>query len=153
MLALVFAQDVKQYGYNTILQNLVSKLQTLENEGIKVNFLKDQDHIRGSLVAISADNLGANGLLGMVESFNAKYFCRICLMEHSNIQNIHHENQVELRTRQNYQEHITNQLTKPFNENTFGIKSHCALNELKFFNTIDAPTIDIMHDQLEAVVQ
>lgn len=59
--------------FDEIAEVLVNELQQLEEVGINV----DGRVIKGSLVRLVSDNLGANGAIGLVESFNS-YFCRIC---------------------------------------------------------------------------
>lgn len=58
---------------------------------ISVDFLPFK--LKGTLVALSHDNLGGNMLHGMVESFSANYFCRIYLtyLHKSDIQNVYSE--------------------------------------------------------------
>ena len=157
LLSLMYSQDVKKYGINLVLENMIRELKILETTGIRVNFLKTQKYLKGSLVAISADNLGSNSLCGFVESFSATYFCRICLVNHSDLQTVFNERQVTLRTKENYALHLSEQLQKNLSNeesnNTYGVKDSCCLNELQYFHMIDGPTVDIMHDLLEGVVQ
>lgn len=106
--------------------------------------------LRGSLVAISADNFGANSLLGFVESFSAHQYCRHCLTEKSNVNNVLSESQTFLRNISNYNE----QLNLLQSQNMVqGIKHPTILNELTYFHFLNAPTVDAMHDILEGVAQ
>ena len=152
LLSLLYAPDIKKYGYSTILSKLVSDLKFLETEGIDVDFLKSPKNIKGSLAALSVDNLGANGLLGMVESFSATYSCRHCLCDKTKMQNTFSESEVELRTPENYAIHLQ-ELDQTLENNVFSIKHRCCLNELNYFHIFQAPTADIMHDALEGVAQ
>lgn len=68
LLGLAYAQDIKKYGFNVVLRQFVNEMELLESKLIEIDFLYDQIYLRGSLVAVSADNLGANSLLGFVES-------------------------------------------------------------------------------------
>jgi hypothetical protein len=38
------------------------------------------------------------------------------------------------------------------NSRTFGVQSECELNKLQYYNFLNSPTVDIMHDVLEGVV-
>lgn len=147
LLALTNAQDTKFYGYNNILYCLVQELKLLEDVGIEIKFLQNQNCLKGSLVALSGDYLGANGMLGMVESCRADNFCRICLIDRCDISKVFEESQVTLRTI--YEHYKDVEKAEATHSIVHGVKSSCILNELTYFNTIEAPTADIMHDILE----
>jgi hypothetical protein len=69
--ALFHTQDLKTYGFDSILEPIVSDLKVLETEGIDVPFFSD--HIHGSIVHVTGDNLGIHCLFGSEESFSARY--------------------------------------------------------------------------------
>lgn len=57
-------------------------VQTLEREGLYVDHFGE--NIKGSLVTVSANNLG--GFAGFQESFHVDKFCRFCLASIKDIQ-------------------------------------------------------------------
>ena len=63
--ALFHAQDIKTYGFDTILEPIINDLKVLETDGIKVPMFKSPVH--GSIVQVTGDNLGIHGLFGFVE--------------------------------------------------------------------------------------
>lgn len=65
------ANDVKKYGYARVLEPFLKDLTTLEKEGIF--FLQVGRNIRGIVVCVTADNLSAHSLSGLVESFSGYY--------------------------------------------------------------------------------
>lgn len=75
LIALVKSQDIKCNGYDKILNKIVGELKFLETTGIT---LKNGVNLKAILVNFSSDNLGANTVLGFVESFSATYYCRMC---------------------------------------------------------------------------
>lgn len=150
LLGFAFSADVRKYGYDKILHSFVTEVKLLERDGFQVDFLNGQSVLKGGLVAISADNLGANSLLGFVESFAAHQYCRHCLIERSNVNNVLRESEVILRNVSNYNEHINLLETQ---NNVHGIKRPTILNDLSYFHILNAPTVDIMHDILEGVAQ
>lgn len=97
LLGLAYSVDVKKYGYNAILHSFVTELKLLERDGIDINFIEGQSKLKGSLVAISADNLGANSLMGFVESFSALNYCCHCLIDKSNVNNVLRESETIIR--------------------------------------------------------
>lgn len=75
--ALCKTVHIKQYGYNKVLEPLIRDLKHLKTTGIFVKRLGSC--IKGIVMYVSADNLGAHSLAGYQESFNVEKFCRFCL--------------------------------------------------------------------------
>ncbi|XP_057181928.1 uncharacterized protein LOC130548896 [Triplophysa rosa] len=73
---LSYSSDVKKYGYSAILEPLLKDIEVLEKQGIYVQKLGD--NIQGTVLYVSADNLGAHSLGGFQENFNVDKFCRFC---------------------------------------------------------------------------
>ncbi|KAK5647312.1 hypothetical protein RI129_002204 [Pyrocoelia pectoralis] len=150
LVALFYSNDIKSYGFNKILDVIVKDIKTLENEGVYNNYLGRK--IKGSIVALSHDNLGGNQLFGMVESFSATYYCRICLASKNETLTLTRQNDALLRTNDLYEEHCRT-LKTSIETSLYGIKYRSCLNDLKYFKLCNNPTVDIMHDLLEGVVQ
>lgn len=64
----------EDYDYNHIADLILNEISTLETHGIKAGNMI----FRGSLVNVACDNLGANNVFGLVESFSANHYCRYC---------------------------------------------------------------------------
>lgn len=148
--ALFYSADLKTLSFNTILSPIIRDLKILESEGISVAFLPYK--LKGTLVALSHDNLGGNTMYCMVESFSANYFCRFCTIHKSDTQKVFSENHnlCILRTIDFYK-NIPESIQK--GTNYFGIKELSILNELTYFTLSNSSSVDIMHDLLEGVVQ
>lgn len=101
----------------------------------------------GTIVTLSHDNLAANLLCGMVESFQANYCCRLCLAHKSEIQTKLSDEDVSLRTALTFQNS-----TNFVDENNFGFKRWSLLNDLNYFKLGDSLSVDVMHDILEGCV-
>lgn len=151
--ALFHAQDIKTYGFDTILEPIVSDLKVLEIDGITAPMFKSP--VRGSIVQVTGDNLGIHGLFGFVESFSARNCCRFCLTEKGDFQTVFCEDEesVILRTKDMHAEHCATIQTNPQLPHVYGVKRSCLLNTLQFFNTANNFSVDIMHDILEGVAQ
>ena len=63
---------MKQFGFEKFLSPLIKDLKSLEQTGVFVKTLNN--HIKGSVFCVCADNLGAHALAGFQESFNVKTF-------------------------------------------------------------------------------
>lgn len=130
--------------FDEIAEVIVNELQHLENVGIEV----DGKLIKGSLVRFVSDNLGANGAVGLVESFNS-YFCRICEISKENSQHLVIERQDIMRTKDSYQkcvetaENIIQQGKAIDFKATKGVKRECIFNRLQNFHILTNPTLDV----------
>jgi hypothetical protein len=151
LLALVYTQDIKQYGMSSILQIFKSEILQLE-KGFTMTDMNGVDHkIRVILAQVVGDNLGLHGLLGYTEGFRGDYCCDICLGTAADQQEQFRENAFVMRTVASYEEHVA-QLSAS-HSSSFGIKSKCCLSELQFYHPATNFTCDVMHDLLEGVVQ
>lgn len=103
--ALFHAQDIKRYGFNSILEPLVHDLKILETQGLQIPTFEDV--IYGTLVQVTGDNLGLHCLFGFVESFGAHYCCCFCLLEKHYFQSVFSEDdpKVVLRTADTHSHH------------------------------------------------
>jgi hypothetical protein len=100
------------------------------------------------------DNKGSNAIGGFVESFGSRVenFCKFCLSDSHTRQKCFRENELQLRTYENYLE--SSRLATTMSNNIHnGVKFYSILNDLKHFNVIDGLPVDHMHDYLEGVVQ
>lgn len=64
---------VKEYGYEKVLEPLLCDLAVLEEHGVFVPQIGK--NIKGTVQCVAADNLGAHGIAGFVESFSGVYVC------------------------------------------------------------------------------
>lgn len=98
---------------------------------VSINYLKTfipqlWSFIKGTVQSVVADNLGAHGLAGFVESFSGKYFCRFCTAQHCDIQGKEVKSGVfERRTKEVHQLHVKTAQEK--GESCFGVKTVCFL--------------------------
>lgn len=155
LVALCETSNLKAHDntFDEIAEVIINELQHLENIGIEV----DGKFIKGSLVRFVSDNLGANGAIGMVESFNS-YFCRICEISKADSQHLVIERQDIMRTKDSYQKCVETaenfiQQDKAIDfKETKGVKRECIFNRLQNFHILDNPTLDVMHDINEGLI-
>ncbi|KAL7302452.1 hypothetical protein TKK_0005103 [Trichogramma kaykai] len=72
-------------------------------EGIELSISQERVQIFFKLGLIVGDNLGLHGILGFTESFNANYACRFCKMNKFQRSIAIQEDEVYLRTKENYE--------------------------------------------------
>lgn len=70
------AEDTKQFGFQRVLEPLLTDIQSLEKDGLFVPALGKA--IKGTVVSVVADNLGAHSVAGFVKSFAGSYICVLC---------------------------------------------------------------------------
>lgn len=153
LIALINADDLhtEYTDFNNVWFNVVNEIKVLEESGIQINH---ELNLKGTVTVLSGDNLGLNSVTGLVESFRATYFCRICKLPRQMCQTKCKESLSEIRTLSDYVEAlkiIENSTSVDFSA-TKGIKRECALNRLKYFHTMNNVTVDIMHDINEGVI-
>lgn len=76
-------KDTDQFDY--IANFIVNELKLLETEGIQI---ENGSILKGSLIQILADNLGADTISGFTKSFNAQYSCRFCISDSNDRRNL-----------------------------------------------------------------
>lgn len=150
LVALFYSSDIKNFGINLVLDVIVRDIKILENSGVYDS--TSQNYVKGTLIGLSHDNLGGNMLFGMVESFSATHFCRICIADKGQSQTLCFQDDRLLRTDELYEMHCKSPRSAD-QVHTFGVKFKSSLNNLNFFKLCNNPSVDIMHDLLEGVVQ
>ena len=111
-------------------------LITLEREGV---FLPQVGkNIRGTVFCVSADNLGAHSLSGLVENF---------IGDRSDYQQKEvHSGAFPLRTKENYDLHVQSVKINPALVHCCGVKKSCPITEkLSHFHFVTGYPPDLLH--------
>jgi len=133
-----------------IFEPLLHDIVTLEQQGLFIPQLGS--FLKGTVQCVIADNLGAHGLAGFVESFSGKYFCRFCTAQLCDIQEKEVKTGVfECRTKEVHQRHI--KTAQEGGVSCFGVKKSCILTDnLSHFNVTSGYPPDIVHNLFEGIV-
>lgn len=153
LICLCNSNDVKteQTDYNNIWNLIAEDIKYLEETGIDVD---KNTNVKGTLAYMSFDNLGANSSFGMVESFRAFFYCRICELPREECEKSTREHPNMLRKKEQYMKQLAI-IEKSETVNlsvTKGIKRLCALNEIENFHIMENISVDILHDLNEGVI-
>lgn len=149
--ALINSEDVKCYGYDSVLKPLLDDLTILEQQGLFIAKLGKT--LKGFVHCVVADNLGAHSIAGFLEKFSGKYVCRFCTAENVDIQTKEvNSGAFCVRTEDIHVSHL-----KAIEEKTlvnhFGVKRKCVLSEhLSYFNVTQSFPPDIAHDLFEGII-
>lgn len=143
--------DAKTFGYEKIVEPLLRDLQLLENQWIYISRLGTS--VRGTVLYVSSDNLGAHSFAGFLESFNVDKFCRFCLASRSDIQSCSVQSgSFVLRTKESHNENLSRLRENEKLQSADGVKRDCVLNQLSYFHCITEFPPDFLHDLLEGIV-
>ena len=144
--SLVYSDDKKYTKNAKVFSKLIEEANFLRNTGIFINIENTIKNIKFDEILIVGDNLGANGISGFVESFQANYYCRICKVSSEEAKTLMKEKENLLRTRSNYESDLEKKdLSKT------GIKEECAFHQIEDFHITENQSVDMMHDFLEGV--
>jgi len=146
------AVDGKKYGYGAVLEPLLKDLVHLEEEGLFVPAFGK--NIKGTVVSVVADNLGAHSIGGFLESFSGSHVCRFCLGKLSEFQEKEVRSRAfQPRTKQEHSIHVQTALENPTLTHCFGVKRQCVLTDsLKYFHVLSGYPPDLLHDLFEGIV-
>nr|XP_054600874.1 uncharacterized protein LOC129164486 isoform X2 [Nothobranchius furzeri]XP_054600875.1 uncharacterized protein LOC129164486 isoform X2 [Nothobranchius furzeri] len=146
------AVDIKKYGYDQVLAPLLKDIAILEQDGIYISTLGQ--NVKGSVLCVAADNLGAHSISGLVENFSGPFVCRFCLGQRSDFQIKEvRSGAFPLRTKEEHASHVLTIKANPAWTHFYGVKKSCPLTEnLKYFHCVTGYPPDILHDIFEGIV-
>ena len=150
LLALCKSIHINKYGFGPIASHFNEEMHVLENSGITVDGYAHE--IRGALAFIAGDNLNSHMIGGYNACFspNVLYPCRFCLTTNSEMQETFTVDEMSLRTRESYNQHVS-AMHQNGTESSFGIRCKSSFISGSF-HVVDGLPPDIMHDLLEGVV-
>lgn len=144
------SKSIQDHGFGAIMQPLLRDLLTLEEEGIIIEKPEGNFQMKGSVTAVVADNLGAHGIGGFMESFNTLRNCRFCMVVRNVMVASLDVTISPLRTVAGYTEQVQVVTEAPGLANTYGIKQDSPLNQLQHFHVINGLPCDLAHDLFES---
>ncbi|KAJ8668187.1 hypothetical protein QAD02_009850 [Eretmocerus hayati] len=132
LVLLCFEDFVLSYGWEQVLEKLVSDIKTLETRGISYNSESGREiQVKGSLIAVTGDNSGNHSIGGFQKNFsNLNYISRYCETKMSEFREQLRPR--KLRTVESYNECIK-EIKSP-RKPVIGIKMNSPLNSLKYFH-------------------
>jgi hypothetical protein len=146
LLALFHSSDRTALGNKRMFEKVIEDLNILSDNGILLNVYGLPRRVKFHVVCITGDNLGLNGILGFVESFNSMFSCRICSVDKNNMQSMLYEQPGLLRTEKSYSVDLAlNDYSKT------GIKEQCVWFKLRHFDLFRNVAVDVLHDFMEGV--
>lgn len=152
LLLICYSWDVKRYGFEKILQQLVYDLEILE-KGIDIKLANGQKfNLIATLECVCGDNLATKEILGFL-SPACKYFCLFCMISRQQLKEPNTEiNNIQKRSKQLHHTHVDKIAQNSTLSKDFGVKEDSILNKLARYHVINGSVYDIMHDLLEGVV-
>lgn len=128
-------QDYKHFGQNLVFGSLVKDLKDFETNGV---ILPDGQLCKGTLYAISGDNLGSHNIGGFTENFSrSSYFCRYCEINREAFLADPLAKGPD-RTPQSFQKHVENLSCNVESRDCGGVKFDSIFNELTYFHVCES---------------
>ncbi|XP_017464873.1 PREDICTED: uncharacterized protein LOC108358198 isoform X1 [Rhagoletis zephyria] len=143
--AFISTKTVKCSGVENSFYYLVEELKLLE-EGIEILTKNGNKKVHFILGLVIGGNLAVNSIMGFVQSFNSKRYCRVCTRTKDQMRNDVSEKQEALRDDESYYKDL---LENNYQET--GIREVCVFDSLKYFNVTENFSFDLMHDVFEGV--
>ena len=151
LLALCRSIHINKYGFEPIALRFNEEIEVLETSGIAVDGYPHEMH--GAVAFIAGDNLNSHMIGGYNACFSPKvlYPCRFCLTTNSEMQEILFVDEMSVRTRHSYDQHVSAMQQNGNELPCFGIRRKSTFISGSF-HVVDGLPPDIMHDLLEGVV-
>lgn len=141
------ASDVKEHGYDSILRPFICDLNKLFT-GVEIqlkNASNSESVMKASLEHVVGDNLAANAILGMVQSFRGGYFCRFCYIPGNEVSSSSHCRDQLRRSDVSHFLDVERVMDSATDKVAIcGVKEPCALDQLPYFSGVKATVPDIM---------
>lgn len=149
IVAVCNANDVKELGFNHILELISKEIETLETDAVEL----DEDlRLKSILTSFTFDNLGGNECFGLQMNFSQGQFCRICTISKKESEQLTVDDLSLWRTKEEYTSFIVDGVENLRPKSSKGYKGYCKLNNCNHFHTVTNHTVDPLHDILEGVV-
>lgn len=144
--ALIKSQNVKYYGNDLTMNELIKNITLLETEGITFMIENKATTVHFIMGLILGDNLGLNQILEFSKSFSASYFCRFCIDSKQVTSTLCTENLESIRNIENYKDGVSTS-----DVSLTGIFKNSIWNKIPSFHVTSNLAVDIMHDVFEGV--
>jgi len=142
---------VKDHGYCAVFEPLVQELQKLYTDGFTA--MLPGGHVARFYVVlctVSGDNLSSNALAGFRQVFNSGRFCRVCMIDYSEIST--KTNSCTLRNAAFHLYHLEEVKQNAENSAVYGVKGPSVFASLEYLDITQAFPADPMHDCHEGIM-
>lgn len=150
-LVLLFEEKhIKKLGFDALLAPLLKDLRQLESVGVEVLLEK---RVKGTVICVTGDNLGAHQLGGFSENFSTEtFFCRYCCISRDEF-TAEPWKLGTTRSIAHYQSCVDVLDQDETQSKHLGVKRNSAMNSLAFFHVCN-PGLPpcLAHDLFEGVV-
>ena len=152
-IASAFNQDVKKYGFNTIIQPILKDLKELEITGLQIALTNSNETFFASIAQVSGDNLGIHQIFGIKCCLRGENICHLCNASTNMIQKCFHESDFVKITKISYEKKLKEVLEDQSNIALYGLRESTDLNSLNYFHITNNYMFDLFHDIWEGVAK
>ena len=141
---------LKKYGLPAVLEDVLTDLRHLEENGIDVVTKDGEFHFAVELLLLIGDNLAQHQVGGFFESFQSNKSCRFCMVSKPDMK----KGLIgPLRNAQTHDEHVRLVEETPEVANIYGVKKRSVFHCLGSFHSATSLPSDIGHDVFEGVAK
>jgi len=159
LLAIAYYTDIVK-GLDKILDEVVSEIKILQNEGITVLINGMEKSYKGSLLMVTGDTPALAFLGGFKMSVSADKLCRTCMTDQDKWRKFFVERAFTLRNMESHlnhleiiEEHEMHQITREYWKRNFGVNRRSKLIDIPHFDITMCLVQDIMHVLSEGVLE
>ena len=146
LLAMCLTEDIKRYGFSSILNPIMDDIVLMATKGLEIEVRGlGQVQVYAGLSTFCADALAMNNIFGLVESFSHDFYCLICYVTRASALVYFMENQFKLRNKSEYEKDLRDILNNPKLTHVRGVKGIIFLNRSTFWHWTGNYCLDIMH--------
>lgn len=148
IVAVCNSNDVKELGFNHILEPITNEIKTLEINGTD---LGEGLRLKCILTSFTFDNLGGNECFGLQMNFSQGSFCRVCTISKKDSEYLTKNDPSLWRTKEEYNSFIVEGVENLVPKDSKGYTHYSKLNNCAHFHTVVNHAVDPMHDLLEGI--
>ncbi|XP_062563282.1 uncharacterized protein LOC134226488 [Armigeres subalbatus] len=142
----ILSEDRKEYENEELFSNLVEVLIDLELNGVNITHNGANVTLHFMVGFITGDNLGISGILDLVESARANFYCRLCKRNREQREKDTVEYEESFRTIDGYDQDL-----RQNDVSSTGIHKNSIFNSIPSYHVVSNVYFDLMHDLWEGV--
>ncbi|XP_062551130.1 uncharacterized protein LOC134216195 [Armigeres subalbatus] len=142
----ILSEDRKEYENEELFSNLVEVLIDLELNGVNITHNGANVTVHFMVGFITGDNLGISGILDLVESARANFYCRLCKRNREQREKDTVEYEESFRTIDGYDQDL-----RQNDVSSTGIHKNSIFNSIPSYHVVSNVYFDLMHDLWEGV--
>ncbi|XP_064465405.1 uncharacterized protein LOC135376891 [Ornithodoros turicata] len=148
-LMLVKYSHVKTYRFKRVLDTVIKETISIHESGLEISCGGQKKTLKVCLLGIVGDNLSLNRIGGFSSSFGSGHFCRFCVTDSKDINQVTTERNCLIRTAALHNSHLADIEVDRSKCKLYGVSMESPLLQVPGFDVTQQLLPDAMHDILE----